>query len=109
MPEFPLAAQTRHNLLLAIKEALNNAVRHAGAATIWMRIRLPVGGLEIQVQDDGHGFDPIKPDRTGNGLQNLKSRLKSIDGAAEIRSESGKGTTISLTLPLPGRSKTLTA
>lgn len=109
VPEFPLAAQTRHNLLLAVKEALNNAVRHAGAATIWMRIRLPDGGLEIQVQDDGHGFDPIKPDRTGDGLQNLKSRLKSIDGAAEIRSESGKGTTISLTLPLPGRSKTLTA
>jgi len=60
LPDVTLTAQTRHNLLLAAKEALNNSVRHAQAQTIWLKIRIGTGQLTVEIVDDGRGFDPGK-------------------------------------------------
>jgi signal transduction histidine kinase len=100
LPSLPLSAPIRHNLLMAVKEALNNAAKHARASKVWLRLRLEGSLLCIEVADDGRGFDAQALTRLGNGLQNMRTRLESIRGSAEIRSETGKGTTVSLKVPL---------
>ena len=100
LPDVTLTAQTRHNLLLAAKEALNNSVRHAQAQTIWLKIRIGTGQLTVEIVDDGRGFDPARARAGGNGLSNIKNRMELIHGRAEIQSQPGRGTTVALTIPM---------
>jgi signal transduction histidine kinase len=102
LPPLPLSAQVRHNLLLAVKEALNNAARHAAAQTVQLEIRLDQSQLHVSIRDDGHGFNPDAPGRSGNGLPNLRSRLEAVGGCTRIVSALGEGTTVAFTLPLRG-------
>ena len=99
-PTLPLAAEARHHVLLAVKEALNNAVRHATPRIIRLKIHVQDGWLEVAVADDGHGFEVEKAKEGGHGLSNLVRRMELIKGRAEIRSEAGKGTTVTLSMPL---------
>ncbi len=92
-PPLPISAQVRHNLLLSVKEAMNNAARHARASTVWLRFHLEGDSMRVVVEDDGCGFDLRAPGRrSGNGLQNMRSRIETIGGSTEIKSEPGKGT-----------------
>ena len=100
--DLALSAQTRHNLLLAVKEALNNSVRHAQAQTIWLKIQIKSGWLVVEIVDDGQGFDPTKARTSGNGLLNFTNRMELIHGQAEIQSHPGQGTTVTLKTPLGG-------
>ncbi|MGA2175108.1 MAG: sensor histidine kinase [Verrucomicrobiota bacterium] len=99
VPESPLSAQVRHHLFLEVKEALNNAVRHAQASEVVFRINLPGNELHICITDNGRGFDPAAHFE-GNGLANLHQRLASLRGRCEIHSQAGAGTTVLLVLPL---------
>ena len=104
-PEFPdlaVSAQTRHNLLLAAKETLNNAVRHGAPTLIQLRIHLKNGRLEVVISDDGCGFDLSQSRPRGNGLANIRSRLELIKGSAAITSTPGQGTCVTLSVPLAG-------
>jgi ligand-binding sensor domain-containing protein/signal transduction histidine kinase len=100
LPPLPIAPQVRHHLLLAVKEALNNAARHASASKVWLRIHLEGPHLNVAVADDGRGFDPARPSRSGNGLQNMRSRMEAVGGSVVIESETGQGTTVTLLLPV---------
>ncbi|MCW1921884.1 sensor histidine kinase [Luteolibacter arcticus] len=99
LPPLVLSATQRHNLTLAVKEALNNAVRHAAATTIWLRFAVGDGRLSITVADNGRGMKEA-PEKAGDGLQNMRSRLQSIGGSTEITSTLGGGTTVTFWLPL---------
>src|SRR5262249_15489214 len=57
VPSYALTAEERHNLFLAVKEGLNNVVRHSGATEVWIRAGLDNGGCVITIHDDGRGFD----------------------------------------------------
>lgn len=114
VPAWPLTAEIRHNLFLAFKEALNNAVKHAAASQVRIMLRLHPDAFELVVADNGHGFDPAQPGSTetgrlagGNGLANLRKRLARIGGRCEIHSARGEGTSVSLRVDLsvltPGR------
>ncbi len=100
LPVLSLAAQTRRNLLMAVKEALNNGVRHAGAKTIKLSIRVEPGRLIVEISDDGHGFELAEARAGGKGLSNIKGRMQLIKGQAEIKSSVGDGTTVVLSIPL---------
>jgi signal transduction histidine kinase len=100
LPAINLTAPQRHNLLLATKESLNNAVRHARARTIGLKMRIQDHALVVQIWDNGRGFDPKGNRSSGNGLSNLESRMKLLQGSAEIRSRAGEGTTVTLAVPL---------
>ncbi len=100
-PNLPVSAQVRHNLLLAAKETLSNAVRHASATMIRMHIHVENGWLHVMISDNGRGFERATPRPGGNGLANLKSRMELIKGRAEIASQPGLGTMVTLTVPLP--------
>lgn len=91
---------SRHNLLLAYKEALRNAVCHSGARQVWVRIQCNTSRLRIAVEDDGRGFDPATLSGQRNGLQNMRERLEAIGGQVNIRSGPEQGTTVAFELDL---------
>lgn len=99
LPVRPISAKARHHVLLALKEALNNAVKHSGAAEIWVRIRCEAEELCLAIEDNGQGFDPATA-RRGNGLANMRSRFTQLGGYAEIQSQPGQGTKVWFRLPL---------
>ncbi len=106
LPAKPIAAEVRHNLFLAFKEALNNVVRHSGAREVNITLRVEARRFVLSVGDDGHGFDPAAPPagtppRQGHGLANLRTRLQQIGGAVEIASQPGRGAMVQLLVPLP--------
>ena len=104
-PNLSVSAQTRHNLLLAAKETLSNAVRHAAPTMIRLRIHHDGSRLEIVISDNGRGFDVSQARPGGNGLKNIGQRMELIRGNARIQSKPGQGTTITLSLPLATESK----
>ena len=102
IPPLPLTAEVRHNLFLAFKEALNNAVRHAAASEVRVALTLEPGGVALAVEDNGCGFSPGASagagaaDRfaSGEGLENMRRRLAKVGGVCEIDSAPGKGTRV---------------
>lgn len=107
-PAWPLTAETRHNLFLAFKETLNNALKHAGATEVRLSLQLRADGFVLTIKDNGRGFDPESaaapsPGRAsaGNGLDNLSRRLAHIGGRCEIAAGLGSGTEVSFILTVP--------
>ena len=112
LPAIPIAAEIRHNLFLAFKEALHNIVKHAAANEVRVALKQESSKLLLLVADNGRGFDTGSlldsvsptPDRIarGNGLANMKRRLAEIGGACAISSGPGKGTLVYFTVPFEG-------
>jgi len=103
VPPINMSSQVRHELLLAVKEALNNAVRHSGAGEIALDIIFEKHVLNIILTDNGRGFDPAQKASVGDGLDNLKQRLRLIGGQCQIESAVGRGTVVRITLSMPGQ------
>ncbi|HTA94845.1 MAG TPA: triple tyrosine motif-containing protein, partial [Verrucomicrobiae bacterium] len=103
LPEFlpaqSVSAETRHNLFLAVKEALNNVVRHASASEVRLRASVNNGSLQFTVEDNGHGFQPATNKNFAEGLHNMRQRMEEIGGQFEIESNAGAGTRISFVCP----------
>ena len=95
-----LTESARHSLFLAVKEALNNVIRHASATEVKLQMTQADDGLAIVIADNGRGFDG-NTIRRGNGLANLQERLKALNGQCNIESQIGKGTTVKFVIPLP--------
>lgn len=96
LPDCHLSSELRHNLLLVVKEALNNAVKYAEPSEINFRLRVQEGLLSIDIEDDGKGFQISDASSLGNGLKNMRKRMESIDGTYTLTSASGQGTKIHL-------------
>jgi signal transduction histidine kinase len=98
LPLWPLTAETRHNLFLALKEALHNAVKHSGATEVRIAVALDDRALVLSVEDNGRGFDVSGADSTANGLQNMRRRLDQIGGQCRIVSTPGQGAKVDFTV-----------
>lgn len=81
------------------REALSNVGRHARATSCRVTLRRAEGGAELEIDDDGSGFDLEAP-RTGMGLANLEARVRGLDGSLTISSLTKEGTTLRVILPL---------
>ena len=103
LPMLPLAVDYRHQVFLAVKEAFNNALKHAKATEVWLVLQLACGELRIEVRDNGCGISTGGNGHPGNGLTNMRARIASLGGQMEIRSEPAAGTTVSFRIPLPDR------
>jgi signal transduction histidine kinase len=101
LPASPLSAETRHNLFLALKEALNNVLKHSRASDAWLHVDVRGGVLRIRVRDNGRGLDPVPHGRPGSGLSNLTSRMTELGGQFELEDLAGQGTQLTLAVPLP--------
>jgi signal transduction histidine kinase len=95
-----IAGPVRHNVIMAMKEALHNVITHGHASEIQIGIRQEHYFLRIQVSDNGCGFDP-GASRRGNGLDNMERRLRSIGGRCAVASQPGAGTKVTFEFPLP--------
>ena len=87
----------RHNLFLAAKEALNNAVRHSRATEVKLRMAISEQSLVLTIEDNGSGFDRPLDDFSGNGLRNIRQRMEAVAGRFEVQSTRETGTTVTLT------------
>ncbi len=93
----------RRSLLLAIKEALNNAVKYSEATELRLQIRWQNQRLVVVVQDNGRGFDPARAKAERNGLTNMAQRMTELGGSCHIASQPGKGCRIEFSVPLKNR------
>jgi signal transduction histidine kinase/ligand-binding sensor domain-containing protein len=106
LPRWNLSAEIRHNLFLAFKEALNNAVKHSRASEVLVALEVRNHGFTLSVRDNGRGFDVPNGNGStggpsGNGLTNMRLRLEELHGRCLITSEHGRGTRVAFELELP--------
>ncbi len=90
-----LPMETRKNIFLIAKEAVNNIVRHSLCTHASVLMREQGGELELLLQDNGVGI-PKEILSSSNGLKNLERRAKEIGGTLSVASTENKGTLISL-------------
>lgn len=100
-----LDTKTEGTLFNIVQEAVNNALKHAQAKHIWVRLKREDDVLTTTVQDDGKGFDLNKvmqsyEKRGSFGLLNIDERARLVGGAAELHSAPGQGTTVRIIVPL---------
>jgi signal transduction histidine kinase len=97
----PLERRIEDQLLRIGKEAVSNALRHAGANQIDVTLFYNADAVRLSVIDDGKGFDPetVQVHREGHfGLQGMKERASEIQAAFEIQSQTGQGTRVCVEL-----------
>ena len=100
--DVPLGSKLRHGLIMTIKEAIHNVIRHAGATELQVGMLFDSGILTITVSDDGCGFNTAA-ESSGNGLFNMKRRMASCGGTCSFRSRPGGGAQVRLELSLEKR------
>ena len=96
---FDLEQSTANELLMIVREALYNAVRHGSPTRVQISCSFDHGKVSITVQDDGAGFDPDGEDaKTENhyGVIGMRERAQRIDGQLEICSRLGEGTKVTI-------------
>lgn len=103
LPALPVSPDLQHQVVGATKEALNNVLKHSQATEAAVELRYHDGRFEIVVADNGCGFAAPTQDVEGNGLRNIQARLEEIGGESSVESAPGRGTRVTLRVPLPGR------
>ena len=88
IPRIELSGERRRNVFLAVKEALNNVLKHSKASIVQIDVEL-TDKLIIRITDNGQGIDLEKIRRFGNGLRNMQYRLENINGRFNITSNQG--------------------
>jgi signal transduction histidine kinase len=100
LPELPFDLPVRRGLFLAVKEALNNAVKHSDATRLLLHLRVEDNQVMVSVEDNGRGFawEQLKPER--NGLNNMNERLRDLGGKFHLVSKPGTGCRVEFIVPL---------
>jgi signal transduction histidine kinase len=92
--------RTRDNLYRALQEMLTNARKHSHATRIEISLFRSGSKLVLEVTDNGTGFDPSASTRPGIGLETIRERAELLGGSCRMRGAPGRGTTITLEVPL---------
>jgi len=97
----PTPRETEGEVLRIAQEALNNALRHADAERIELRLAARDDRLTLTVADDGIGFDPAAPGVRSRrlGLTSMEERARALGGSLAVVSRPGDGTTVTLEVP----------
>lgn len=93
-----IAADAALTLYRVAQEALQNAIKHAGAATVSIELHATPAALAMTVADDGRGFARDRPS-PGIGLAGMAERVALVGGALAIDTAPGEGTSVRVTLP----------
>ena len=84
-----------------VQECISNTLKHAKASRLDIQLNMEEEQLELSIEDNGVGFDPkTKNTAAGIGMQSMQSRVNLLAGHFEISSQPGRGTSISVSLPL---------
>jgi signal transduction histidine kinase len=103
--DLAVGANIRREVFLMFKEAVTNMARHSGCSRADLEFRETERGLLLTITDDGRGFDAAGTS-AGHGLRSMRQRTEALGGEFHLRSEPRRGTTLTLTIPLPGRRTT---
>jgi signal transduction histidine kinase len=106
LPVITVGPRLRRGILLAAKEALHNAIRHAEASLVTVALEADPGEVRLRIADNGKGFDLAAAERKTSldehlGLRSMKDRLADLGGSCVISSRPGQGTEILFRLPIP--------
>ena len=96
-----IPSRTGVQLLRIVQEALSNTRLHAGATAITVRLGRRRGRLELELEDDGSGFDRDQVPTSRLGLRIMQERIEQVGGKLEISSAEGRGTRVRAEVPLP--------
>jgi signal transduction histidine kinase len=94
-----LKPEARKNILLIVKEAMNNIAKYSEASRAEVQITKDTANIEIKITDNGKGFDPDTIVK-GNGLKNIEQRSALLGGSCRFDSSPGRGTTIQCKIPV---------
>jgi signal transduction histidine kinase len=100
--ECRLARDTETAIYRIVQEALSNAVKHAGAQTVTLRVNQLPDRVQVAVEDNGRGFDPDDA-QAGFGLTGMRERALLAGGRLWVTSAEGGPTRVAAVLPLPAR------
>jgi signal transduction histidine kinase len=99
-----LGRTINHNLLRIAQEATTNAIRHAQAHRIEIKLAYSSDAVSMVIADDGNGFVPnaVLQDKIGHlGLRGIRNRVKKIQGQLHIESAPQHGTSLRIVVPVP--------
>ena len=99
-PALVVSAQVRHDLAMAVKEALQNVVKHSAAREVELTLAFVDGEFTVRITDDGCGLPEQPAASERSGLANMKARLEGLGGSCQIRRRPEGGTEVSLRVPL---------
>ena len=97
--DFSLNVEKRKNIFLLFKEAINNIAKYSEASEVEIRSWINQDKIHFTIRDNGKGFDPLTV-KHGNGLKNMEARATTLQGKLNYVSAPGKGTNISLEIPI---------
>lgn len=107
--ERPLPEWMAGNLLLLAQECITNALKHADAAVIRIKLQFATDKLTLEIRDNGRGFDPAKAVGAADGhfgVQGMRERMKRLGGTLALESSPGAGTRVTARVPLEARVRT---
>jgi Signal transduction histidine kinase len=99
---FALDQSIAHELLMVVREALHNAIRHGQPSKVQVNIDFGKDDFSVHVRDDGRGFDPVPVSASSNGhygIIGMRERVKRVGGTLTLDSRPGEGTELTLRLP----------
>ena len=97
--QLKLDIETRRDLYLIFKEAVNNTARHAACSAVSVQVQASATHIQLNIVDDGKGFDPSALVE-GNGLLSMRNRAQAMKGTLKIESTPGKGSELLVTVPV---------
>jgi signal transduction histidine kinase len=95
-----LPADIEAALYFCALEAVQNAVKHAGASSITVDLSSDGPQVMLEVRDDGAGFEP-SVDSPGHGIGNMRDRIEAVRGRFALRTDPGHGASVVATVPVP--------
>lgn len=100
---FPLPRSTQHHLLRIAQESITNAIQHGQAQHIVIRLNFETEHALVEIEDDGKGFNVQDVTHSSHqlGLRGVLDRAERFRGTVDIVSEIGKGTRVSIRVPIP--------
>lgn len=100
VPAVLVPRDVQRNVLLTVKEAVNNVVKHSGATKVTIELQYDGSTITIAVADNGRGLPHDDGEQKGNGLRNMRYRIGSVGGTWLVTSAPGEGTKIAIAIPL---------
>ncbi len=97
LPGTFIPGEVRRNTFLSVKECLHNIVKHANSSRVEFSVQLN-RGIEIIIHDNGKGIDLNNQRLNSNGLENIRKRMKEMNGQAQFINE--QGTKVTLYIPM---------
>lgn len=97
--DLDLPVELRKDFYLLFKEAINNIAKYSSATQVWIKLNKIGQEIILEIKDNGQGFE-LGKEKQGNGLKNMASRAKRMNGQLIIETAIGQGTLIKLSFPI---------